>query len=234
MVDRLDQQARRQALSDLMDGAAEDGDVARACAAWREDGQARADWYAYHLIGDVLRSEDLAHPPQRDEAFLAAFRTRLAAEPVVLAPQQAPQIELAEPLVAPRRAANGGPAARAAVGRRSFWRRAWAAPTAVAAGFMAVAGVLVVTRVAEVPGPATGGAVMAGAPAVGGIQPVVASLPPAQAGVVPVSVPVANGRLIRDARLDRYLAAHKQYGGSSVLAMPAVSVRVAAPAGTER
>lgn len=234
MVDRLDQQARRQALSDLMDGAADDGDVARACAAWREDGQARADWYAYHLIGDVLRSEDLAHRPARDEAFMAALRTRLAAEPVVLAPQQAPQIVLQEPLVAQRQAANGGPAARAATARRSFWRRAWAAPTAVAAGFMAVAGVLVVTRVAEVPGSAPNGAVLAGVPAAAtaGIQPVVnGTLQPA---VVPVSVPVANGRLIRDARLDRYLAAHKQYGGSSVLAMPAVSVRVAAPAGTER
>ncbi|WP_259373483.1 sigma-E factor negative regulatory protein [Aquincola tertiaricarbonis] len=234
MVDRLDQQTRRQALSDLMDGAADDGAVARACAAWREDGQSRADWYAYHLIGDVLRSEDLAHRPQRDEAFLAALRTRLAAEPVVLAPQQAPQIELPQPLAAPRRAANGGPAGRAGTGRRSFWRRAWAAPTAVAAGFMAVAGVLVVTRVAEVPGTAPGGAVIAGAPATAGIQPVVATLPPAQATAVPVSVPVANGRLIRDARLDRYLAAHKQYGSSSVLAMPAVSVRVAAPAGSER
>lgn len=232
MVDRLDQQARRQALSDLMDGAADDGDAARACAAWREDGHSRADWYAYHLIGDVLRSEDLAHRPQRDEAFLAALRTRLAAEPVVLAPQQAPQIALAEPFAAPRRAANGGPAERAATGRRSFWRRAWAAPTAVAAGFMAVAGALVVTRVAEVPGTAPGAPVIAGAPAAGGIQPVVAGLPPVQAAALPV--PVANGRLIRDARLDRYLAAHKQYGGSSVLAMPAVSVRVAAPAGSER
>lgn len=234
MVDRLDQQARRQALSDLMDGAADDGDATRACAAWREDGQTRADWYAYHLIGDVLRSEDLAHRPQRDAAFLAALRTRLAAEPVVLAPQQAPQIELPEPLVAPRRAANAGPGHRATTARRSFWRRAWAAPTAVAAGFMAVAGALVVTRVAEAPSPAPGGAVLAGVPAAGGVQPVVATVQPPQAAVVPVSVPVANGRLIRDARLDRYLAAHKQYGGSSVLAMPAVSVRVAAPAGSER
>lgn len=229
MVDRLDQQARRQALSDLMDGAVDAGAAARACASWREDGQSRADWYAYHVIGDVLRSEDLAHRPQRDEAFLAALRTRLAAEPVVLAPQQAPQIELSEPLVAPRRAANGAAAVGGA--RRSFWRRAWAAPSAVAAGFMAVAGVVVVTRVADVPGQAPAGAVIAGAQ-LPGVQPVSTSLvSPTQPAV---AMPVASGRLIRDARLDRYLAAHKQYGGSSVLAMPAVSVRSAAPAGTDR
>lgn len=231
MVERLDQQARRQALSDLMDGDVDPDGVARACAVWREDGDARADWYAYHLIGDVLRSDDLAHRPLRDEAFLASLRSRLASEPVVLAPQPAapPQQPMQE---APRRVANG-----AAVGRRSLWRRAWAAPSAVAAGFMAVAGVLVVTRVAEVPvSPSSsviaGGAALPGATP--GVQPVsTLSQPLVAAPAVPSVVPVANGKLIRDARLDHYLAAHKQYG-SSVLAMPAVSVRSAVPAAPDR
>lgn len=226
MSDRLDQQARRQALSDLMDGAVDTGGVARACAAWREDGATRADWYAYHLIGDVLRSEDLAHRPLRDEAFLASLRSRLASEPVVLAPQSplsAPRWE-----EDPRRVASG-----TVVGRRSLWRRAWAAPSAVAAGFMAVAGMLVVTRVAEVPvSPSSG--VIASGPSVPGVQPVSTVSPPLSAmPAVPSAVPVANGKLIRDARLDQYLAAHKQYGGS-VLAMPAVSVRSAAPAAPDR
>lgn len=230
MVERLDQQARRQALSDLMDGAVDSGGVARACAAWREDGDARADWYAYHLIGDVLRSDDLAHRPLRDEAFLASLRSRLASEPVVLAPQPAPVPGPMEE--APRRVANG-----AAVGRRSLWRRAWAAPSAVAAGFMAVAGVLVVTRVAEVPVSPSASVIAGGAPLVGatpGVQPVsTLSQPLVAAPAVPSVVPVANGKLIRDARLDHYLAAHKQYG-SSVLAMPAVSVRSAVPAAPDR
>ena len=34
----------------------------------------RSTWHAYHLIGDVLRSDDLARPPARDAAFLAALR----------------------------------------------------------------------------------------------------------------------------------------------------------------
>lgn len=229
MVDRLDQQARRQALSDLMDGAVDAGGVARACAVWREDGASRADWYAYHLIGDVLRSDDLAHRPLRDEAFLASLRSRLASEPVVLAPQPTPAPSQQE---APRRAANPGSG-----GRGSLWRRAWAAPSAVAAGFMAVAGALIVTRVAEVPVAPTSAVLAGGAPVGGsatGIQPVSTMSAPLVAGAaVPSAVPVANGKLIRDARLDRYLAAHKQYGGS-VLAMPAVSVRSAVPAASER
>lgn len=96
-----------------------DGDAAalqRGCALWRDDAQARATWHAYHLIGDVLRSEDLAAPAARDAAFLAALRERLAAEPVVLAP------------VAAKR------------------RAGWSLPMAAAASFVVVAGVVSVAR----------------------------------------------------------------------------------------
>ena len=82
---------------------------------------ARAAWHAYHLIGDVMRSERPGQRAARDEAFLAALRERLAAEPVVLAPRR--------PL---RGAGRPGPAA--AMG--------WLARAAVAAGFVVVAGVL--------------------------------------------------------------------------------------------
>lgn len=224
MVDRLDQQAHRQALSDLMDGAADADAAARTCEAWRGDGAVRSDWYAYHLIGDVLRSEDLAHPPERDELFLSALRVRLSQEPVVLAPQ--PERSVPVPAVAPLRVANG-----AAAGSRSLWRRSWVAPSAVAAGFMAVAGVLVVTRVADAP---SASPVMADA-ARPLVAPVDSDVRPVSTLVPSAAVPVANNKLIRDARLDRYLAAHKQYGGSSMLAMPAVAVsRSAAPAAADR
>jgi len=73
-------------LSALADGQALPHEVAAACQAWRDDERQRERWHAYHLIGDSLRSQELASAPQRDEAFLAALRQRLAAEPVVLAP----------------------------------------------------------------------------------------------------------------------------------------------------
>jgi sigma-E factor negative regulatory protein RseA len=38
---------------------------------------------------------------------------------------------------------------------------------------------------------------------------------------------VANGQLIRDVRLDRYLAAHKQFAGSSALGVPSAFLRSA-------
>ena len=44
------------------------------CESWRGDGELREDWHAYHLIGDVLRSDDLAIAPARDEAPSAPAR----------------------------------------------------------------------------------------------------------------------------------------------------------------
>jgi sigma-E factor negative regulatory protein RseA len=130
--------ARRQQLSALMDGDLDAGDAAGACQLWRQDAQSRSDWHAYHLIGDVLRSEDLASPPGRDAAFLQALRQRLADEPVPLAP--AP-LQAPVPMPVPQ-VANG-----VIAGGRRRARHWLMAPAAVAAGFMAVAGVMVVTRV---------------------------------------------------------------------------------------
>ena len=50
----------RRALSALADGELA-GDAGEAAfRAWRSDPEARRDWHDWHLIGDVLRSEDLA------------------------------------------------------------------------------------------------------------------------------------------------------------------------------
>jgi sigma-E factor negative regulatory protein RseA len=199
-------------MSSLMDGELEASAIARACSQWRDDHETRAQWHAYHLIGDVLRSEDLASEGVRDAAFLAAFRQRLAHEPVVLAPPAA---------AAPR--------------VQAVRRRSWVAPMAVAAGFVAVAGVLVVTQIsgglslrgaspeaslAQSPNALAAVVVAGGGPASG-----VANDPP------PV---VLNGQLIRDVRLDEYLAAHKKFGGSSAPGGPSGFLRNAAADGSAR
>ena len=53
------------------------------------DGADRAAWSSYHLIGDALRSDDLAISPARSSAFLSGFAARLESEPHVLAPASA-------------------------------------------------------------------------------------------------------------------------------------------------
>ena len=50
------------------------------------DHEDRKSWSAYHLIGDVLRSDDLALSPTASHAFMNRFAALLETEPHVLAP----------------------------------------------------------------------------------------------------------------------------------------------------
>jgi sigma-E factor negative regulatory protein RseA len=54
------------------------------------DGEDRAAWSCYHLIGDALRSDDLAVSPAASSAFLSGFAARFDNEPHVLAPAAMP------------------------------------------------------------------------------------------------------------------------------------------------
>lgn len=211
--------ATAEQLSALADGELETSAVAAACASWRDNESARARWHSYQLIGDVLRSDDLASSAQKDAAFMSVLRARLSTEAVVLAP---------EPLVvavAERDRESTG------VVRGRGW--SWMAPSAVAAGFVAVAGMLMVTQ-SPAPGVDPVGAVMSSVrPSEPGAMMVAAPAPSASSLVEPQAL-VADGQLIRDARLDRYLAAHKQFAGISVLGMPSGFVRSAATEAPKR
>ena len=194
--DRSSTDASRRILSALADGDATDGEAARAFQAWRDDPDARATWHGYQLIGDVLRSDDLACDPAADEAFLVALRARLAAEPVVLAPQ--PRAEEPAVVAAPA-VAIAGVAARS--------RARWQGPMAMAAGFLVVIGGLNVLRPfghgsdASVASAAASGPLMASATAVanGSSGAVVA---------VGQQTPAQN-KAAAD-QLAPYLAAHRQ------------------------
>jgi sigma-E factor negative regulatory protein RseA len=191
-------------LSALLDG---DGQAAeKACTLWRDDPQARRTWHAYHLIGDVLRSEDLASSPARDVAFLDALRQRLAAEPVVLAPAVVP---------APRRS------------------RAWLVPAAMAGGFAAVAGFFLVAGV-SLPGAPTASPEFASArpPTGAGVTTLIAA--PTRAAL-PVPAADPDG-IVRDARLTEYIRAHQAVRGAMAVAAPVGVLRRvdATAAGPER
>jgi sigma-E factor negative regulatory protein RseA len=191
----MDADESRRLMSLLADGEADAAESSRGCAAWAAgDAQVRERWHAYHLIGDVLRSEDLASPPGRDLAFVQRLSLRLDAEPVVLAPQPAP----------PAR------------------RRGWALPAALAAGVMALATVLVV---AIGPGGGASAPTLAAAPAAPA-APVTSATP---AAVAPAATAVAaapeeevspGGRIVRDAQLDRYLRAHRDYAAALPGSLP--------------
>jgi sigma-E factor negative regulatory protein RseA len=187
--DRPEQRADEwAALSSMADGEATSDTQERCLRLWAERPDARERWRHYQLIGDVLRSRELAREVAHDAAFLSALRARLAKEPAVLRPVQA----------------------------GAFWRsRVWAVPVAAAAGVAAVAGVVVMLR--GTPAQVDGAQLAAHS----GMQPVVA----AASAVAQQAQQPFNGRLIRDARLDRYFAAHRQSGNGAALQMPGGVVR---------
>ena len=193
-------------LSSLMDGDADGAAVQKASARWRDDPAARSTWHAYHLIGDVLRSDDLASPPGHDAAFMAALRSKLAAEPALLAPSVAasPAASAAPAVVKPQR------------------RQAWLMPAAMAAGFVAVASVLLVTR-QSAPEPSATPLLASGSAATDGVQRV-ATLPVTGSPLVLGGAP-GDARMVRDAQLDAYLRAHRGMRGGAAAALPGGELR---------
>ena len=201
-IDAFEPSAKER-LSALADGELDPAGSLTSCEAWARDAALRADWHAWHLIGDVLRSDDLAADPRHDRTFSARLAARLKAEPVVLAP-----------------ASLGG-----AVGsrfERPSRRGRWTAAGAVAAGFVLVVGTFAVVRPGDSP-PAqiarddVAGAIMA---------PAVAPAPATEVSAQPVAI-VADNKIIRDAQLERYLEAHKQFAGTSALGVPSAFLRSA-------
>jgi sigma-E factor negative regulatory protein RseA len=199
----------RRLISALADGEADADECGRAVDAWAEGGSlAQRSWHAYHLIGDALRSEDLCSAPGHDQAFLERLRSRLAAEPAV------PAFAVASaPLSA------GGPSTR---GRR------WLVPMALAAGLMALASALVLELGAGAP--ASSAPVLAAVPAAAPALAAAGSEP----AVAVLETSAQGDRIVRDARLDRYLRAHRDYGAALPGALPGGSGRSIVTASLER
>jgi sigma-E factor negative regulatory protein RseA len=187
----------KELLSALVDGELQGQELEQALAAAESD-EGCANWGLYHLVGDVLRSPDLAHHSQHD--LLTGLRAQLAQEPKPLQLQPAVLEQVAPgwsaqsaPVVALR-----DPAANASVFR---WK--------VAASFASVAAVAALGW--SLMGPVMGsGAQLAQAPIENAAQVVVAT---------------QDGEVLRDARLDALMANHQQYATRPSLQTPADFLR---------
>lgn len=98
--------------SALIDGECTAVEAAQFTRRWEANEQLQAQWHLHHLIGDTLRSDDLASPRRNDD-FMRQLRARLAQEPAIVAPGPLP------------------------IARQ---RARWLRPMSAAAGVMAVAG----------------------------------------------------------------------------------------------
>lgn len=196
----------RELVSALVDGQLRGEEFARVVALFGESGEAIGSWHTYHLVGDVLRRPDLASCHDGGE-FVARWRDRLASSGGTESGAgwlKLPESALAAPL------APGVMVAGHAVGRESA--NDAARPWKLLAGLASVAALAVVgwNLTTGEPGPA---ARLASVPVVTPAAPL------APAGDTGAAV------VLRDPQLDQLLAAHKQFGGTSALQMPAGFLR---------
>lgn len=77
----MDRIEMREMMSALADGQLDGDAFARGMAVAAADPEAMATWHSYHVIGDVLRSADLARSTPADE-FMSRLREQLRQEPV--------------------------------------------------------------------------------------------------------------------------------------------------------
>lgn len=200
----------REVVSALVDGQLRGEEFARAVDAVVGDAEARATWHAYHLVGDVLRSSELASRDMGTD-FVARLQSRLQQE---LGRAQ-PAIDLVATNIQSIASASRDLPQQEAANQSSFrWKllAGLASLAAVAAiGWNSVAGLAGRNDQAQ----------LAQAPV---------QAPP----VVAVAEGSAAQVMLRDPHLDELLAAHKQFGGTSALQMPAGFLRNATFEGPER
>lgn len=186
-------------MSALADGQLDGEDFAAALHACGQDDSALASWDTYHLIGDALRSP--ASPTlSADMAFLARLNQRLAGESLAGAGPNSRRPPAADVVHV---SAADAPRRHGVAANDSDFR------------WKLVAGLASLAAVSAIAWNAAG---LLLAPA--------AAPQLAQASVSPqVVVASPQGPIVRDARLEELLAAHKQLGGTSALQEPSGFLR---------
>jgi len=198
-------------ISALADGQLRGTEFDHALNQLQNSDAALSTWHAYHVVGDVLRSGD-AILGLNDAEFLLRLRGRLQQEAPVMSPL--PELEL---LASDAHGIKGEAdhlGSHHSANEASFlWRR--------------VVGVLSLAAVTLIGWQFGFGGASQEAPQL--VQrPPVSELTAAAlaAGQAPV--------MIRDPQLDALLLAHRQFGGTSALQMPAGFVRNATFEGAHR
>lgn len=199
-------------VSALADGQLRGDEFAGALASLAESREALAAWHAYHVVGDALRCADLADG-RADLAFVARLRGRLPSS--VDAPHSAMH---AMGVDMPATEAWSVVAAAGPDGRRNESANDPVTRWKLLAGMASMIAVAAVGWQLASGGAGSGDAAqLANVP--GAATSATASVPAVQAGMAEPPV------MLRDARLDELLAAHKQFGGTSALQMPAGFLR---------
>ncbi len=188
----------QELLSALADGELRDELALEQALSEAESEAGQQAWQMYQLVGDVLRSPDLAQGCQHD--ILSGLRMRLAQEPPLAAGLEVPSVPAnlqasVAPVPSPREAAND------AVFR---WK--------LAAGFASIAAVATVGWHLWTLQPT-------------GSQATQWAAAPAAPTVMAVASSNGGPVVLRDPRLDALLASQPQYASRAGVQMPAEFLR---------
>lgn len=224
---------RRAQLSALADGQLQGVAFADALALFdhesNDGGQARAAWHTLHVVGDVLRSNELADC-SKDVVFLARLTTALQQEPRLkpgLATSSVPGVDAA-PVIGQMTsiAGNSLEPSKAAVAKDSanepvfHWK--WVAGLSSVAAALAISWNLV------------GGTTANSEAQLAQVAVPAAVSKQTTASAEQTNNVVANNAInndtsthvmLRNPQLDAMIAAHSQLGGSSALQMPSGFLR---------
>ena len=205
----------RERISALADGQLRGDEFSEVLALLGQSDEAISAWHSYHVVGDVLRSGDLDHA-RGDMAFVSRLRSRLASPTGLQLSEDGKLMDDLQTSLSSPKSSSSIESERTVFSRVSandssrYWRR--------------IAGFASLMAIAVMGGHLSSGAVWLGP------GPQLASAP-ADATMVATR---ARGAMtdaadppvmLRDARLDELLAAHKQFGGTSALQMPAGFLR---------
>ena len=193
--------SRSERLSAFVDGESFDGsgDISQFLSGFTQ--KDRAAWSDYHLIGDALRSDDLAASPAASSAFMNAFSARFEAEAHVFAPAAIPAVSTER------------------LRSRLFRRRV--VPAFAVAADAATLTWIVVPQLQGVDG--RNGVQVASLSSDHVQRVAMASMP-----AVSTRSPVVEANIIRDASLDQYLEAHQQFSQQPVMPGSMPLIRTAA------
>ena len=203
----------RELLSALADGELSPQELTDALQVCAHDSSAMGHWAAYQAIGDVLRSQAEVGA-MADTTFLSQFKQRLTEDIAITSAGATFAVDMNSATPAPLVLPFKKPALAVAGTISSEKTTAGAANDAIfrwklVAGFASLAAVSAIAWNAA-----------------GLLTPVDASqLAQASPSVQQVLVASPQGNMVRDARLEELLAAHKQMGGTSALQVPAGFLR---------
>ena len=204
--------ANGELISALMDGAVTADELPAVVDAVTSTREGMVTWQAYHLVGEALRGAAQAQALDGVN-FAARVRDRLAEQH---APRPLQQVEQTVPA-----ASAAGTKHEVANDPVMRWK--------LLAGAASLAAVATVGwHLASLNAGAGAQAQMAAAPQVR------TTVPTATAREAQAPVATAAPVMLRDTRLDELLAAHKQFGGTSALQMPAGFLRNATFDGSQR